>query len=210
MANTDSMKLNMESVFSRFVAIKCPSGFEGETGEEFAYKKSCWLNNFTEYLAGHNHATKNIFLICDRDELPLKNIGTGKCDLLVTGSNFGVKKINESLKSHVLSWKRREVKHYLLSYTALGEKVNIINGRLAEGNQLSKRDAGDYDISGEYNIQLSQITSETVKNVVKDYIDVEDQGFCIEKAQAYINTIHEDEISEDIANMYNYLGSASE
>ncbi len=205
LASSAAERLAVERKLNNFIAIKCHSGYEGKNSEIFAGKKLLWLKNFTEYLGGHPHKTKNIFLICDRDELPLTNLGTNKCDLLLQGES--VNKITQSLTSHLLSWKRREIKHYLLSYTALIDNIDEIEAELDLGDRskLLVGSSGDYKTNGEYNDKLGSLKSGSIKNIVDPYINVDGQGFCIEKAQTYVNTIPKEEISEDIVNMYNYL-----
>ncbi|MCX8829773.1 AAA family ATPase [Vibrio parahaemolyticus] len=200
-------KLRIESELSNYIAIKCNSGYQGMENEVFADKKTLWVNNFFSYIGGHPYRTKNVFAICDRDEYPLSNIGMPKCDLLVKGKDAGTR--NDKPDLHYLSWKRREVKHYLLSYTALGnDSINDVLD-LSPKSQLLPNNNGDYRSDGEYNHQLASINSEIVKNEVKEFINSDD-GFCIVKTRAYIDTIPSSEISEDIVKLYNYLVSSNE
>jgi hypothetical protein len=75
----------------------------------------------------------------------------------------------------------------------LGDKTKFILGC-----------SGDYDSDGNYNVKIASLLSDPVKRVIDPYINTEN-GFCIEKSQEFINRIPKEEISEDIANMYNYL-----
>jgi ABC-type cobalamin/Fe3+-siderophores transport system ATPase subunit len=206
LANSVEELAGIEKKLSNFLVIKCNSGFEGKGNEKFADKKLSWLRNFLEYLNGHTFITKNIFLICDRDELPLANVGTQKCTLLIKGDN-----IITNPKSHLLSWRRREIKHYLLSYTALFDEISTIESELDLGtkSKLLPNNSGDYKTCGNYNEKLATIKSDIVKDIVNPYINIEN-GFCVEKAKAYIDRIPKDEISEDIVNMYNYLVGENE
>ena len=207
--STDEMQ-DIENKLSNFIVIKCYSGYKGQGDEKFAGSKILWLTNFLDYIEGHPCNTKNIFLICDRDEFPLANVGTAKSTLLVKGNH--IPKGNTTPKSHLLSWKRREIKHYLLSHTALIEKMNEVEAELDLGakSKLLPNESGDYTTDGNYNEKLATIKSDIVKEIVNPYINIENQGFCIQKIQAYIDTIAKDEISEDIVNMYNYLVGENE
>jgi hypothetical protein len=49
-----------------------------------------------------------------------------------------------------------------------------------------------------------------VKAIIDPYINVEGEGFCIEKTKAYISGMNKEEISEDIVTMYNYLVGENE
>lgn len=210
LANSIDEENDMEEKLSNFIVIKCNSGYEGKGNENFADKKLSWRRNFLEYINGHVFKTKNIFLICDRDELPFANIGTERCSLLVKGDN--VNKINLNPKSHLLSWKRREVKHYLLSYTALINDISEVESSLdlGEKSKLLATNSRDYMTCGNYNEKLASIKSDIVKDIVDPYINNGDQGFCINMTKAYADTIPKEEISEDIVNMYIYLVGENE
>ncbi|WNJ97340.1 AAA family ATPase [Vibrio ruber] len=84
-------QLKIESNLSNILAIKCSSGYQGLGNDVFAKSKIKWLNNFKEFLIGHTYRTKNIFLICDRDELPIQRLGKSQCSLLL--KNDSVKKL---------------------------------------------------------------------------------------------------------------------
>lgn len=210
LANSIDEEKNIEEELSKFIPIKCNSGFEGKGKEVFADKKLLWLRSFSEYINGQSFKTKNIFLLCDRDELPFANIGTQKCSLLVKGDS--VNRINSNLKSHLLSWRRREVKHYLLSHSALANDITQVESALDLGakSKLLPSSSCDNMTCGNYNEKLASVKSDIVKNIVDPYINNGDQGFCIQMAKAYIDTIPKEEISEDIVNMYNYLVGENE
>lgn len=212
LADSTEEKLSIKRKLDNFVVIKQESSYQNGT-EVFARSKLGRLGNFVEYLEGHPHKTKNVYLICDRDELQLTRIGTGKCDLLVKGDSIN-KYNNEKLTSHLLSWKRREIKHYLLSYTALLDVGNIASVEneldLGTKSKLSANLSGDYTTDSIYNDKLSSLKSDIVKRVIDPHINTHKQGFSIEKANDYINRIPKDEISEDIVNMYNYLASKND
>lgn len=209
LAETEEIKAQMMSFLNKFIVIKQESGFEKDT-QVFGHAKIKRLDNFVGYLEGHLHNTKNVYLICDRDEYLLNNIGTEKCKLLV--QNNGTRKFNKNkLTSHLLSWKRREIKHYLVSPTALATTIDDLNEIFDLGRKtgLSKGNPGDYDTTGKYNDKLASIESNLVKDLVDPYVK-DEVGFCSNKTQAFVNRIPKEEISEDIVEMYNYLVKTNE
>lgn len=209
LAKTEGDVTKMKEFFNRFVVIKQESGYEKNT-QIFGDKKLKRLENFTDYLEGHPHNTKNVYLICDRDEFSLTNIGTGKCDLLV--QQAGIEKFNKNkLTRHLLSWKRREIKHYLICPSPLKEDINELNDTFDLGNRtkLAVSSSGDYSTNGDYNIKLASLESALIKDVIDPYIKT-DAGFCANKAAKFIDLIPKEEISEDIVNMYSYLVATNE
>lgn len=191
---------------SKFIAIMCNSGHDGIIGNvRFADAKLKWQSNFDDYLCGHPHNTRNIFLICDRDELAIQNVGTDKCKLFVKNYVDTTKTAN--LSSHLLSWRRREIKHYLLSFTALAEGIDNIEAELNLGprSRLLANNSGDKTTNGAFNETLACVNSAVVKRIVSPYINIDGHGFSEEKAKEYIGQIPKAEISEDIVDMYYYL-----
>ena len=153
--------------------------------------------------------TRKIFLVCDRDEATPNWKLNG---VQLAGRTYGklvssIKWAQEhSVDTFLLAWKRREIKHYLLSYTALShhERINTINNdRLAAKFHLRQHDCADND-------GIRKLPSEFVKAATHDLInelkgDEEAKGLCMDKLQAYIDLIPPEEISEDITNMYNFI-----
>lgn len=220
---------------SSFVCLSVPSGFhEGKNINEFADNKINWLKNFEKvlndsFIKGLKTTTEKVFLICDGDDFPITLIGAGKYPLEVNGHSFveeervmikrrknkkesNSEKNNSLSKRPLLSWKRREIKHYLLSFTALSDSVNIINEELPSKYYLSEESSGDYIDADKkiYNNKLARIKSNIIKDIVDPHLIKIGKGFCIEKTKAYVDTIPKEEISEDIVNMYNYLVGENE
>ena len=153
--------------------------------------------------------TRKIFLICDRDEA---NPNWKPNGVQLAGKTYG--QLVSSIKwaegyrvdTFLLAWKRREVKHYLLSFTALSHhnQLNTINNdHLAAGLHLRLSDSGDND-------GIRKLSSDIVKAATRNLInnltdDEHEKGLCMEKLQAYIDLIPKEEISEDITNMYNFI-----
>ena len=217
---------SIQTKLDNFIAVKCTSGYDGREGQIFAKSKICYANSLTTFLEDNNINTKNIFMICDRDEYHLINVGDDTnmegCRLLISHEVLSNKTNN--FTKHLLCWRRREIKHYLLSNTALSSDDTVyINEFLADMFQIYKDFNGDKavrkkiekDAAGneievlyehdEFNNQLASIDSEEVKELLKKYIENGENGLCLDKTQKYVESIPANEISEDIEHMYNYL-----
>jgi len=199
---------------------------------KFAESKLGWVQSFVKFCEGLDIKTKEIFLICDRDNLPIEGIGTDESPLLVQG--IKVSNCN-NIKVHVLSWRRREIKHYLLSYSALGDCIAVLNNnKLPEAAHLQQNFNGDDLLENKngiyqpilelkeigkgkdknvtyispYNHYLASLPSEFVKNILSPFIEqTEEAPFGFNRAMffEYISNIEPYEISEDITNMYNFI-----
>lgn len=180
-------------------AMKKSSSY-ATANETFGKGKIDWLHGLSKIES--TLATTKIFLICDRDEAALDwNADDG---VQVNGRTYrdllssiqwprGVK-----VSPFLLAWKRREIKNYLLSYTALSHH-NVIdqinNGEIAQRNHLKPNNTSDND-------DICRLNS---KDVINPLINTEAIGLDIDKLQVYIDLIPSEEISEDITNMYNFI-----
>lgn len=192
------------------------SGYSA-AGDNFGASKIGWANDFRdmkEYIKQckaeiHGkkvrlHETKktNIFFICDRDELPEANIHTNS-GVKVVGIDYPERfelgnPCPEIINCYLLTWKRREIKNYLLSHTALshyGVLDQINNGDIAQSNHLQPNNPSDN----------GDIRRLNVKDVIDPLINSEGIGQDPDKLQTYIDLIPPQEISEDITNMYNFI-----
>jgi ABC-type cobalamin/Fe3+-siderophores transport system ATPase subunit len=159
-----------------------------------------WVKGLS--ISENEKITSKIFLICDRDEA---NPNWNQNDnVQVTGQTY--KKLIKSIKwpnglnvqTFLLTWKRREIKNYLLSYSALhhhGVLNQVNNGNIAAVDHLQQNQTGDND----------SIRKMQAKYAVDPLINTEGLGLDIVKLQAYIDLIPAEEISEDIINMYNFI-----
>lgn len=210
----------VELTLSSFICLSVSSGYKEEyEKKKFADSKITWLSNFENHFKYLDCCTKNVFMICDRDDYPINLIGTPKMPLIVNKhENFIAKKINNKKKENskslsstsLLSWRRREIKHYLLSHTALKDKVVDINKKLHPHEQLKANNNGDQDDDGKFNNSLAKLSSDLVKRIIDPLVNINEKGFSLEKTQEFVNTIPKDEISEDIVYMYNYLVTINE
>ncbi|MBF4426882.1 ATP-binding protein, partial [Vibrio anguillarum] len=192
------------------------SGYSA-AGDSFGAPKINWLHelrDMKEHLrvckaevhrkdkALHPRKITNVFMVCDRDELPEANIHA-QSGVKVVGVDYPDKfdlvlPCPERINCYLLTWKRREIKNYLLSHTALSHHnvlAEINNADIALRNHLQPNTPGDND----------DIRRLNAKNVIDPLINTEGIGLDINKLQAYIDQIPPDEISEDITNMYNFI-----
>lgn len=180
-------------------AMKKSSSY-ASANETFGKGKVNWLHGLSEI--DSPLITSRIFLICDRDEAALEwnaNDGVQVNGRIYNDLLNAVKwPRGNKVSPYLLAWKRREIKNYLLSHTALSnnnalEQVN--NGDIALRNHLKPDKPGDND----------DIRRLNAKGVIDPLINTEGAGLDIEKLQAYIDLIPLEEISEDITNMYNFI-----
>lgn len=179
-------------------AMKKSSSY-ATANETFGKGKIDWISGLSNLES--DILTSNIFMICDRDEAVLDWNANG---VSVNGQIYrdllnsiqwprGVR-----VNSFLLAWKRREIKNYLLSYTALSHH-NVIdqinNDGIAPRNHLQQNDPGDND----------DLRRMNVKDVINPFINTDGMGLDVDKLQAYIDLIPPDEISEDITKMYNFI-----
>ncbi|HGY9617187.1 AAA family ATPase [Vibrio harveyi] len=180
-------------------AMKKSSSY-ATANETFGKGKIDWLHGLSKIESPL--ATTQIFLICDRDEAALDwNAANG---VQVNGQVYR-ELLNAiqwprgtNVSPYLLAWKRREIKNYLLSYTALAHHNllgQINNDDIAQRNHLQSNSPGDND----------DIRRMNVKDIINPLINTDGEGLDPEKLQAYIDLIPPDEISEDITNMYNFI-----
>lgn len=181
-------------------AMKKSSSY-ATVNETFGKSKIDWLHGLSKIESPL--VTTQVFLICDRDEAALDwNIANG---VQVNGKVY-----RELLNAvqwpggarvlpYLLAWKRREIKNYLLSYSALqhyGVLGQVNNAELLRAPcYLQPGNPGDND----------DIRRLNAKGVIDPLINTEGIGLDIDKLQAYIALIPKEEISEDITNMYNFI-----
>ncbi len=180
-------------------AMKKSSSY-ASANETFGKGKIDWLHGLSKIESPL--VTTQIFLICDRDEAALDwNAANG---VQVNGQVY--RELLNAIQwprgtrvsPYLLAWKRREIKNYLLSHTALSHHnvlTQINNGEIAQRNHLQPNNPGDND----------DIRRLNAKSVIDPLINTEGIGLDIDKLQAYIDLIPPDEISEDITNMYNFI-----
>lgn len=167
--------------------------------ERLGQAKVEWVKGLA--VSGSQLNTARVFLICDRDEA---NPNWHQNGVEVTGKLYkGLLKTIHwpnglNSKTYLLAWKRREIKNYLLSHTALnhfGILDQINNASIAARDHLQSGNPGDND----------SIRRLCVKETIDPLINTNAVGLNIQKLQTYIDLIPPEEISEDITNMYYFI-----
>ncbi|MCC2594725.1 ATP-binding protein [Pusillimonas sp. MFBS29] len=180
-------------------AMKKSSSY-ATSNETFGKGKIDWLHGLSKIESPLT--TTKIFMICDRDEAALEwNVVNG---VQVNGQIYrdllNAVRWPQGMRvtPYLLAWKRREIKNYLLSYTALAQHnllAQINNGDIAQRNHLQLHNPGDNN----------DIRRLNVKDIINPLINTDSEGLDPEKLQAYIDLIPPEEISEDITKMYNFI-----
>ncbi len=160
-----------------------------DTTNEILWKwKFLYVDDFFKVNKWKEIKTKNIFLICDRDCTPLNDI---KTDLQVNiPRDYSNLKTKWNTKTHLLSWKRLEIENYLLY-----KELLIQNGKFPHYNynELSNLDWKE-DVA---TLDCKDITHPLYK----------DWWFDEKKLDELIKKIPQEEISEDIEKMYDFIVS---
>jgi len=181
------------------------SGYDA-TGEKFGGNKVSWVENF-KHVNNLDHITQQIFMICDRDELPLGDFTRN--GVLVSRTNNRQNRINlvpgNQRQAHLLSWKRREIENYLLSFNLLEGKgvLEMINQQLPIVSPITAGNPNDNEEVRKKNVK--EFLQPLYKRDDVQEIGTDERGVDFDKVAALIDLIPAEEISEDIENMYNYL-----
>lgn len=182
-----------EEKLSDIEVINVSSGRDNDL-EQFGNNKIKWIEEFQKANSSKDISTKNIFMICDRDnsnpeynsQNPIKVNGYRK---------------PKGLQSNVflLAWQRREIENYFISHTLLSEYglVGQINDELIGREQLQEGNSMDH----------KSVKTANVKDSIKQLYCINDEGLDVDLRQQIINKIPPSEISEDIENMYNFIAS---
>lgn len=193
------------NVMQQIHYIKCSSGYQNSS-QRFGNSKLDWVESFRKEHS--NPSTKSIFLICDRDNLSSADI---RDNGLVVNSAPAGRSNTISLRgtgnktAYLMSWKRREIENYLLSFTMLSAngKLDEINHELSVANHLQVGNPCDND--GVRNLDIkTKLHSLYLKDGLV-HIPTDESGVDYNKLSAIIGQIPENEISEDILNLYNFI-----
>ncbi len=187
--------VDAKPVLDKFLPISKSSSFN-RTGEKFGRAKLEFIKEFKRENEETKIITKNIFLICDKDNLPDSEISTDST-VNIDRDFKEIKKFNSNqTKTHLLSWKRREIENYLLSPT-------LFDLKKCKSEIDSLYTFPSYEIGD----NLDSITDFRIgdfKTVLRPLYN-DDSGFNEVMLEDLINLIPKEEISEDIVSVYNYL-----
>ncbi|NJB83584.1 AAA family ATPase [Wenyingzhuangia aestuarii] len=184
-------------IFNQIIPIKRTSSFK-TTEEVFGKGKLRFVEDFKAN-APSNSLTEDLFLICDKDDLPISQVNN---DLRVRIHNefkdvkkFKVAGVANATTCHLLSWKRREIENYLISPSMLNyfEKLQELEDQFRHITFPRNNNLDDFT-------DIRELDSKTLIHPL-----YKDGGFDEEKLDLMIEEIPVDEISNDIELMYNYL-----
>lgn len=194
------------NVMQQIHYIKCSSGFYNN-GQVFGDSKIKWVNSFNNH--NSDSATKSVFLLCDRDNLPIQDIQNSgwviNAQNIQRPNRIQLKGSGNNRFAYLMSWKRREIENYLLSFTMLSVhgKLNEINHELSQAQQLQAHSPCDND--GVRNLDVkNKLQSLYLKDGLVN-IPADESGVDYNKLSEIISEIPADEISEDILNVYNFI-----
>ncbi len=197
------------------VAIKETSSYNSDF-QLFGNEKIEFTKNIKAYSLANTINLKNIFMICDLDEYAVSNIGLNhQCivtDKLRPSINEIQKFNNNETSSYLLSWKRREILHYMISCSMLKE-YNKIKELKKIANYITEKKFINKNFDDDNNIKTAPKSKvKFIKQLMcKENGDVDaDNWTDYDKLKQIISKIPVNEISEDIVKMYEFIKSKVE
>ena len=186
--------------------IKCSSGFHNN-GQVFGGQKLDWVKSFNNH--NSNSSTKSIFLLCDRDNLPIADVQNSGWVINAPNANrtnrIQLNGAGNNRHAYLMSWKRREIENYLLSFTMLSTngKLAEINNHLAPINKLTQGNPCDNDDVRNLDVK-TMLQSLYLKDDLQ-FVPTDESGVDYNKLSAIIAQIPASEISVDIENVYKFI-----
>lgn len=195
---------------NKIIPIKCSSNCWDWSEETLCLEKIEWVAKF--WKINSSARTRNIFLLCDKDEYPLSRIEDVKVKQF-SKSQGQHKKPNELVdviirwttrhpKLHYLIWKRREIENYLLCPSLLDHfsELEDLNADLPRTHRINVWWCTDNDSIRNYQAKeiiqkFAQKELSPGQSVWKDY----------EELRILISFIEVNEISEDIKKMHDFI-----
>lgn len=185
-------------ILDKVIPYKRSSSFNTVT-EIFGKGKLEFVREFKEENNGQIIETKNIFLICDRDLLPLTQINN--TDLSVNINNtYNVLKTFGTTKTYLNSWKMLEIENYLLSKTML-EHYGKFEDFKNQFTGVNFDGITTFDESED----LRTYDAKAILHPLYKFC-----GFDEVKLDEMIDKIPANEISDDIVKMYEFIKSKVE
>jgi ABC-type multidrug transport system ATPase subunit len=187
---------NTVTNLDKFLPIAKSSGFSSPN-EIFGRQKLFFIEEFRKENENKEILTKDIFLICDKDDFQDNQINPNLTVNIHADFN-NIKKFNgNKTKTHLLSWKRREIENYLLSPSLFN--ANNCNDAI---NALYNLPA--YDVGNNLD-NITDFRNGDFKTVLRPLYNLDGTGFNEEMLDEIISHIPAEEISNDIELIYNYL-----
>lgn len=187
---------NTVTNLDKFLPIAKSSGFSSPN-EIFGRQKLFFIEEFRKENENKEILTKDIFLICDKDDFQDNQINPNLTVNIHADFN-NIKNFNgNKTKTHLLSWKRREIENYLLSPSLFN--ANNCNDAI---NALYNLPA--YDVGNNLD-NITDFRNGDFKTVLRPLYNMDGTGFNEEMLDEIISHIPAEEISNDIELIYNYL-----
>lgn len=188
----------VSQVLDKITPYKRTSSFN-TTGEIFGKGKLEFVKEFKEQNNGNIIETKNIFLICDRDILPLTQINHQDLSVNIDAT-YNSFRMFGTTKIYLHSWRMLEIENYLLSKTMLQHygKLEEITRNLPSVN---------FDSITIFD-ESEDLRTYDAKTILHPLYKA--NGFDEVKLDEIIDRIPSNEISEDIVKMYEFIKSKVE
>jgi len=187
----------VEDILNQVVPYKRTSSYN-DTNEVFGKSKLFYVKAFKEKQLPSS-ITKALFLICDRDKLPLTEIDN-ELSVNIHSDFRNIKSFNNNTKTYLKSWRMLEIENYLLSKTMLEY--------FGKFDQL-KDELPQVNFDGLNSLDESEdIRTYDAKSILHPLY--KDGGFDESKLDDVVDKILPEEISEDIVIMYNFIKSKVE
>ncbi len=202
-------------VLNQIIVIKETSSWNSDF-QLFGDKKIQFVESIKEYTTSHDVNLKHIFMICDQDEYSLTNINENMQCIVTEKLRHRLDEIkvfnSNRTKSHLLSWRRREILHYMISYSMLKEY-----GKLDDLARIANYVISDSYINNNFDndSNVKTTSKENVKFIkklmCKENGNIEDDNWTdYVKIIEVISKIPPAEISGDIIKMYEFIKSKVE
>lgn len=179
-------------VLNKVVPYKRSSSFNTTT-EVFGRGKLEFVKEFKAQNNSQEITTKNFFLICDRDLLPLTQIDDSLS--VNINNNYSDLRRWNSTNTYLKSWRMLEIENYLLSKTMLAN-YNKLDDLIFQLPQVNFDNLTVCDESEDLRMY-------DAKNILHPLY--KDGGFDESKLDKIIDKIPANEISEDIVTMYEFI-----
>jgi len=197
-------------VLNKLVPIKETSSYNSDF-QLFGNEKIKFVKEVKTFSESHEVSLKNIFLICDLDEYQISNVGNNHQCIITDKLRPHLNEIqnfnNAQTKPFLLSWKRREILHYCLSYTMIKEYgqldclesiASYINNDSYIGNNFD--DDNNIKYTAKENVKFIKLL------MSNDHGDpTADNWTNYSKVQEVVSQIPPSEISQDIVKMYEFI-----
>lgn len=200
---------NAYMLLNNITPLKEGSGWNFEK-QLFGDNKIEFVKKIKEYSDIHNINLKNIFMICDNDDYGLSALNGIQCKVtekIAPHMNEISSFNNNQTKSYLLSWRRREILHYMISYSMLKE-YSKLNELKIIAPYVNSDDYIGNNFDSDANIKItSKGNVKFIKQLMtKENGDVDaDNWTDYDKLKELISKIPEAEISDDITEMYKFI-----